>query len=189
MTPPAELDLTDLPQFLARLGDRDAGAAALARQLLDRGWSVQSFWGPEQMDVWSLTVRREGRTVRFGIERGYVDPVMVASDGDGDAEPAYRLLSLAILGWARASGVDLPFPGVDLPFPGVKDFRPDLGAHGLEAIDWLAAGNDHVLARIDAAWKADRARRHEPAGRAAEGIVVDARARGIRAIEEAAVPR
>lgn len=177
MTPPADLDLTDLPRFLAHLGDRDAGAAALARQLLERGWSVQSFWGPEQMDVWSLTVRHENRLVRFGIERGYVDPVMVASDGDADP-PAYRLLSLAVLGWARSSGVDLPFPGV-------KDFRPDLGAHGLAAIEWLASGNDHVLARIDAAWKADRARRHEPVGR----TDADARARGIRAIEEAAAPR
>ena len=64
------LDLTNLPRFLVHLEERRPGFAALARQLLDAGWQVQSFWGPVQMDVWSLRLRRDELAVIFGIERG-----------------------------------------------------------------------------------------------------------------------
>lgn len=37
------LDLTNLPRFLVHLEERRPGFAALARQLLDAGWQVQSF--------------------------------------------------------------------------------------------------------------------------------------------------
>ena len=67
------LDLTNLPRFLVHLEERRPGFAALPRQLLDAGWQVQSFWGPVQMDVWSLRLRRDELAVIFGIERGVAD--------------------------------------------------------------------------------------------------------------------
>ena len=73
------LDLTNLPRFLVHLEERRPGFAALARQLLDAGWQVQSFWGPVQMDVWSLRLRRDELAVIFGIERGVADGVQLGT--------------------------------------------------------------------------------------------------------------
>ncbi|MFT4188821.1 MAG: hypothetical protein QM621_09600 [Aeromicrobium sp.] len=83
----ARPDLTNLPRFLHRLGvdrlgPRDAEAAGLAQAALEAGWTVEDFIGPVQMDVWSLSLRRGERRLRFGIERGYADGVRY-DDGGG----------------------------------------------------------------------------------------------------------
>ena len=90
-------------EFLTRLSARDAAAAWLARELLQAGWSVHGFFGPVQMDVWQLVLRRGSCGVRFGIERGYSDGVAVAdgvTGGDAaavaDRAVAYRPITVAM---------------------------------------------------------------------------------------------
>lgn len=76
-------DVTNLERFLDHLEPRDADAAAVARELLARGWRVTHFWGPVQMDVWGLTLTGEGWTAWFGIERGYSDGIRLrATSGE-----------------------------------------------------------------------------------------------------------
>lgn len=173
-------DLTNLPWFLTHLEERDAGLAGFARQLLDAGWEVQMFWGPVQMDVSRLRLRRRGLSVIFGIERGFVDGVAVGP-GDQVDEASFTPLSYAVLGWARASGLDLPFDDPD-------EF-PDVGRHGLQALDWLEAGNDDTLARIRAARHEYLTRRHSKDRRLGADWLAETKARGLRDIEAAAAPR
>ncbi|SEC23242.1 hypothetical protein [Microbacterium hydrocarbonoxydans] len=94
---------TEVAEFLTRLSARDAAAAWLARELMQAGWSVHDFFGPVQMDVWQLVLRRGSCRVRFGIERGYSDGVAVAdgvTGGDGaavaDRAVAYRPITVAM---------------------------------------------------------------------------------------------
>ncbi|MFB8189155.1 hypothetical protein ACFC14_07495 [Microbacterium sp. NPDC055988] len=70
----------DLAGFLDRLAPRDEAAAWLARRLLESGWSVCELTGPVQMDVWQLLLERGKHRVRFGIERGRSDGVLVRDD-------------------------------------------------------------------------------------------------------------
>lgn len=84
----------NLPRFLAHLEGPDRGAADLARRLLEGDWRVESFWGPEQMDVWELVLSRGPWRVRFGIERGYADGVTTwREEQDGTRGTVYCRLS------------------------------------------------------------------------------------------------
>lgn len=75
-------DLTNLRWFFDHLELRNAEASRLAKQLVDRegSWTVKRFWGPEQMDVWSLVMERAGWTIEFGIERGIANRIIATSD-------------------------------------------------------------------------------------------------------------
>lgn len=179
--PQRDIDLTNLLRFLKHLGhpERDAVSAGLAKKLLDEGCEVVRFSGPEQMDVWELIVRRGSHLVRFGIERGFSDRALVRPADETAHAPRYVPVTFAVLGWARATGVDLVFEGPD-------DFRPDLRAYGIPALDWLDEANDHVLMRINAAWLESRYRLH---GRNDPDRLSDLKALSIRQIEEAAAPK
>lgn len=170
------LDLANLPRFLVHLEERQPGFAALVRQLLDAGWQVQSFWGPVQMDVWSLRLRRDELAVIFGIERGVADGVQLGPV-DGAAND-FRPLSYAVLAWARALGVDVPLTDPD-------EFRPDVGAHGLQTINWLRAGNLDVIARVNAAWAEYWSYRYSKDQLLGELWLAETKARGIELIEAA----
>jgi len=172
-------DLARLPQFLVRLEQRDPGRPSLARQLLDAGWLVDDFWGPVQMDVWRLALRRGDRAAVFGIERGAVDEVRIGPVGG--AEDEFTPLSFAVLGWARSCGAPVPLDDPDA-------FRPDAVAHGLAALDWLEEGNDAVLARIQAAWEEYGRRRWSLDQRLGPAWLAETKERGIREIEAAAAP-
>jgi hypothetical protein len=54
--------------FVAKL---DEPQATVAREMLEANVPIETFWGPEQMDVWRLDLRRGSVLVRFGIERGF----------------------------------------------------------------------------------------------------------------------
>lgn len=179
MTPRDDPDLANLPRFLDHLGERDAGAAALARQLLDEGWTIRSFWGPVQMDVWSLGLRRGGREVVFGVERGFPDAVRLGPARDDARYDDFHPLTQAVLGWARSVGAD-----VELGDP--ERFHVDLGAYGAQALDWLDAGNDDVLDRIRAAWDRYWRVRHGPDQRRDAAWLAQVKAWGLREIEAAA---
>jgi hypothetical protein len=81
----------DLAEFLDRLAPRDESAARLVRDLIESGWSVLELTGPVQMDVWQLLLERGVRRVRFGIERGRSDGVLVSDD-----KGAYRPILAAM---------------------------------------------------------------------------------------------
>jgi hypothetical protein len=141
----SDLDLTNVPRFLAHLEPRDAEAAALARALLDAGHPVVEFWGPEQMDVWRLKIRSGEAVVRFGIERGFSDGVAVARDTESIKYDDFIPAGLVIFAWARALAV--PFTMTDLE-PGKVPLLP----HGLWAIRWAGAGHLGTVERVYGAW-------------------------------------
>jgi hypothetical protein len=103
----ADPDLTNLPRFLEHLEQRDAAAAQFGRQLIDAGGIIRVFWGPEQMDVWELLVQRGRMIVRFGVERGYSDGVLIARAGTPASWNNLRPIQLAAVAWARTN--DIPF--------------------------------------------------------------------------------
>lgn len=84
---------SDVDGFLARLSSRDGSAAWLARRLLESGWAVRELSGPQQMDVWQLLLARGTTCVRFGIERGRSDGVLVAI-GSGAYRPVVEAMSV-----------------------------------------------------------------------------------------------
>lgn len=172
-----DVDLANLPWFVAHLGDRDAGLAGFVRHLLDAGWEVSVFWGPLQMDVWSLVLRREKRLLRFGIERGLVDGLALGTADGGP--PDFHPLSYAVLGWARSCGAALALDDPD-------HFAPDVARYGPATLAWLDAGGDETVDRIRAAWEWYLALRYSrDQVRGAEWLSAT-RARGVAAIEEAA---
>lgn len=146
MTEPHDaVDLTNLPRFLKHLGhqERDPVASKFAKQLLDEGGEVVVFWGPEQMDVWRLTIRRGEYLLTFGVERGRSGFVTV---GPSTGEHQWQThLNFAIFGWARAHSIVLV---LDDPLY----FEADVLAHGAVALDWLSAGNEDALLKISAAY-------------------------------------
>lgn len=94
-----EPDLTNLRWFFDHLELRDPDAAHFAKELVYRraGWEVTSFFGPVQMDVWGLVVSSGDWSVRFGVERGFSDGILVRGpDGESSrlpsAEAAYEWL-------------------------------------------------------------------------------------------------
>lgn len=120
-------------------------ASTFAKHLLDEGGEVVVFWGPEQMDVWRLTIRRSGYLLTFGVERGRPDLVTLRPAAGARQWPGDIPLKFAVFGWARAHAIDLV---LDDPV----DFHADLLAHGTAALDWLGAGHEDVLLTIDAAY-------------------------------------
>lgn len=101
--------------FLAHLEPRDREATDFARQLLDDGWEIVTCWGPVQMDVWGLELARGVVRLRFGIERGLSDGILLLGD-DG-----YRPLSRVLRDWAARHHIS----------------EPDLLSHGRQALDDL----------------------------------------------------
>jgi len=172
-------DAHSVSRFLAHLGERDRALADFVRRLLDADWSVAECWGPEQMDVWSLTLHRDTYAVRFGIERGIVDGVLVGPADDRSV--AFRPLAYAVLGWARSHGADVPLVDPD-------DFRPNVATHGVGALEWLAAGNDATLERISSAWAAYRGQRYGADQRREGEWLQRTKQRGVQLIEQAAAP-
>ncbi|QIX27067.1 hypothetical protein ncot_11015 [Nocardioides sp. JQ2195] len=88
--------------LLSHLEPRDREAARFARLLLASGWEVITCWGPVQMDVWALELARGDIRVRFGIERGVSDGVLVRHPGG--QEPLGRVVER----WAATRGIDQP---------------------------------------------------------------------------------
>lgn len=129
-------DLTNLPRFLKHLGaySRDPLAAAFARTLLDAGWEVETFWGPQQMDVWLLRLARGSLRVTFGVERGYPDRIIVFESG-GPARH-WGPLDLVVQEWAQAHGVELE---ADRPA------RRWTTEQGLATLDWLEGRRDFPM--------------------------------------------
>jgi len=138
--------LTNLPRFLEHLAPRDPESAQLAQLLLDNGWTVRGFWGPEQMDVWQLDLARHGLLVQFRIERGFAEWPRVVEALDPPHLDDYRPLGLAILAWARATGV--PFR-LDHP----DDFQHDLVEHAPDALEWVSREGSRRFDRVYAAWR------------------------------------
>ena len=138
------------------------------------------MWGPEQMDAWQLSLRRDSVAVRFGIERGISDGVLI-----GAAEATFDdliPLSYAVLGWARASGTRLPFEDPD-------DFRPDYAIYGAQAAEWVRAGEGDAFSRIVAARRQYLLRRHSVDQRLGEVWLAQTKAWGVELLEAAAAPR
>jgi hypothetical protein len=168
--------LTNLPRFLDHLAPRDAEAAEFARLILDDGWAVRSFWGPEQMDVWELDLGRGDWFVQFRIERGFSDGIRVArADGDRPPLDDFRSLGFAVFAWARANRV--PFR-LDSP----DDVNHDLVAHGRAALDWLNEEHGGTFDRVWAAWYAYR----RDFGRLKGEALLLARTAALAAMEDAA---
>lgn len=138
---------TNPKPFLKHLESRDPHAAELARKLLKKRWELRTLWGPEQMDVWRLELEKDGWIVAFGIERGMSDGAMVARvPTDEETAPEFRQLTAAVIGWARATGADVP-----LTDPHWQALT--LLVHGYEGLEWLQAGNDEAFVRISEAWR------------------------------------
>ncbi|MEL4317446.1 hypothetical protein WJX64_00360 [Leifsonia sp. YIM 134122] len=179
----ADPDLANLPRFLEHLEQRDAVAARFARQLIDAGGTVRVFWGPQQMDAWELRVQRDQMIVRFGVERGYSDGVMIARGGTHASWNDLRPMRLALLAWARAN--DIPFRLGD-----PEDLDIDLKSDGLAALDWVGGGHDLEVERVWRAWQehcqqVDRLR-GRTRGRPDESDLAAVKAAGLAAIEAAA---
>lgn len=67
----AVLATNPYPRLSGFFSHLDEPQTTVAQQLVAAGWEVATFWGPEQMDVWRLTLRRGPVQVSFGIERGF----------------------------------------------------------------------------------------------------------------------
>ncbi|MFS0853483.1 hypothetical protein [Microbacterium sp. 179-I 3D4 NHS] len=129
------------------LGEQRPDAARFARLLLDDGGTVITSWGPVQMAVWHLEVRRGEWIVEFHSERGFTEPPAIGRvTGSETVSRGHRPLGLAVFAWARATGV--PFR-LDTP----DDFDHDLVEHGRDALDWLDAGDGAVLDRVHEVWR------------------------------------
>ncbi|TFW00188.1 hypothetical protein [Orlajensenia leifsoniae] len=179
----ADPDLTNLPRFLEHLEQRDAVAAWFARRLVDAGGTVRVFWGPQQMDVWELRVQRGQMIVRFGVERGYSDGVMIAR---ADAHASWndlRPMRLAVLAWARANGIPLRLSDPE-------DLDVDLTSVGIVALDWVGAGHDTEVERVWRAWHEYRQQvdllQGRTRGRPDGSDLAAVKAAGIAALEAAA---
>ncbi|SDH64872.1 hypothetical protein SAMN04515691_0553 [Leifsonia sp. 98AMF] len=178
-------DTANLPRFLDHLQARDTDAALLARQLLDAGAAVIVFWGPQQMDVWELRVQVGDTMVRFGVERGYSDGVLVAPAGYSSDWSRLVPLRLAVIAWARANNVPLPLDDPD-------EFDPGLTVHGRAVLDWVDGGHFPQVERVRLAWAEYRRQLRElrsgTLGRPDESELRAVRAAGVAAIEAAAAP-
>jgi hypothetical protein len=131
---------TRLSGFLAHL---DSPQRIIARGMVDAGAEIDVFWGPEQMDVWRLTLRRGDATVGFGIERGISDGVTVDHRRlrDRDGWTSYGDLWLV---WALRTGA---IPHAVDPL----DAHPSAAYDAWPAVlDWLGTATDADLTAIDA---------------------------------------
>lgn len=179
----ADPDLANLPRFLEHLEQRDAVASRFARQLVGAGGVVRVFWGPQQMDVWELRVQQGQMIVRFGVERGYSDGVMIARAGAHASWNDLRPMRLAVFAWARAN--DIPF-GLSDP----EDLDVDLTSDGFAVLDWVDGGHEAEVERVWRAWQDYRQQVDRlwwgTRGRPDESDLAAVKAAGIAAIEAAA---
>jgi hypothetical protein len=148
-----------LARFLQKL---DAPQTTVAAGMLAAGWQVTTFWGPEQMDVWSLTLTHRDVRAIFGIERGFSYGIELAHPGmrrpkPGEAWPSYEQVWLV---WARRTGI-LPRAIDPKTLPTVAGF-----AAWPKVTRWLAttarsadfAALDALLAVHREHWMAEHAR-------------------------------
>jgi hypothetical protein len=129
--------------FLAHL---DPPQRTIAHGMLVASAEIDTFWGPEQMDVWRLTLRRGDATVGFGIERGFSDGVSVdhrrlRDRGARDGWTRYGDLWLV---WARRTGV-IPHAVDPLEVHVSADYTA-----WAAVLDWLDTASDADLTAIDA---------------------------------------
>jgi hypothetical protein len=134
---------TRLSGFLTHL---DSPQRIIASGLVDAGAEIDVFWGPEQMDVWRLTLRRGDATVGFGIERGFSDGVTVdhrrlRDRGARDGWTRYGDLWLV---WAVRTGA-IPHALDPLDLHATADYDA-----WTAVLDWLDAASDADLTAIDA---------------------------------------
>jgi len=148
--------------FIAHLEDPTRGTwdsglglieARTVREMLDDGFNVLEFWGPEQMDVWLLKLTRGTVTVQFGIERGFSDGIHLAAVGVAPPPrtiyvgPAFDFMHFV---WAVRTGVKQPKTAatqlVDLSFRtgdgrALSDWRA--------VVDWLGHATPADVAAIN----------------------------------------
>lgn len=97
--PQGQVDLDNVPRFLDRLKSIDREAFALVSRLLNEKWRVKSCWGPEQMDVWELTLAKQTWRAVVGIERGYAGTVEAWQESeDGERGETLRWHSGRVFG-------------------------------------------------------------------------------------------
>lgn len=128
--------------FLAHLDPRQR---TIAHGMLEAGAEIETFWGPEQMDVWHLTLRRGDATVGFGIERGFSDGVTVDHRRlrDRGARLPWRSYDHLWHLWALRTGV-VPHAVDPMAVHAVADYNA-----WPAALDWLDTATDADLAAID----------------------------------------
>ncbi|GAA1916225.1 hypothetical protein GCM10009775_05870 [Microbacterium aoyamense] len=179
------LDLTGLPRFLAHLEARDASSAHFARLLLDSGCVPVGFWGPVQMDVWELRIRRGAAIVRFGVERGYSDGLMIGPPTGSDSWTSFVPMNLAVVAWAGANAYALR-----LDDPSVVNV--DLQEVGLAVVDWVGDGHEEAIDRVRQAWKTYHEKegrlRRRTNGHPTPAQLNASRAAGAAAMQAAATP-
>ena len=131
-----------LTAFLAHL---DLPQRTIAHGMLDAGAEIDTFWGPEQMDVWSLTLRRGDATVGFSIERGFSDGVTVAHRRlrDRGARVPGRSYDQLWHHWALRTGV-IPHAVDPMDTHAAADYDA-----WQAALDWLDTATDADLTAID----------------------------------------
>lgn len=136
-----------VPKLLDYLATIAPETAAFAQLLIDDGGAVRSAWGPEQMAVWDLVIRRGNWLVRFHCERGIADQVAVArATNPLPRFDDYGPIGLAIFVWARAARK--PFR-LSIPV----DFDHDLVDYGRAALDWLDEGHEETLQRVSRVYR------------------------------------
>ena len=129
--------------FLAHL---DPTQRTIAHGMVNAGAEIDTFWGPEQMDVWRLTLRRGEATVGFGIERGFSDGVTVdhrrlRDRGARDGWMSYVDLWLV---WAVRTGA-IPHALDPLDLAASADYTA-----WVAVLDWLDTATEADLTAIDA---------------------------------------
>lgn len=79
--------------------------AEVIRGLLADGWEIGSFWGPVQMGVWHLDLRRGPLIVTFGMGRGFSEGVRIRHENfDGGSVSNGMPYASVWAIWARLSG-------------------------------------------------------------------------------------
>lgn len=128
--------------FVAHL---DLPQRTIAHGMLDAGAEIDTFWGPEQMDVWSLTLRRGDATVGFSIERGFSDGVTVDHRRlrDRGARHGWTSYGYLWLVWALRTGV-IPQSVDPLETHATADYTA-----WAAVLDWLDSATDADLTAID----------------------------------------
>ncbi|WP_420111497.1 hypothetical protein [Pseudactinotalea sp.] len=142
--PESSFDDGDVDRVLAYVMEARPDTGELARSLLERGGLVIEAWGPLQMAVYHLEVRRGNWEVMFHSERGHVEAASFRRAGPPTREKC-RPIGLAVLAWARSHDVTFRLETL-------ADLDQDLAAHGADALDWLDAGNEPVVERLYQAW-------------------------------------
>lgn len=138
------------PKLSGFFSHLDEPQTTVAQQMVAAGWEVATFWGPEQMDVWRLTLRRGPVQVSFGIERGFsygieVHHELLRERAPGFGWPSYDLVWLTWKWRTKAFGRDPD----SLEIPADTTEWPQLCA-------WLSTASRPDVATIDALIDATR---------------------------------